>query len=69
MRSLDNKTLAGIVDDDRYILARQSHRSLKRNPVGRHVGREQGMTAGKGGLMAQIEKRNFFAQHQRATDF
>src|SRR5688500_19687594 len=62
------RSFAGIVDNDRYILARQSCRCLDRDPVGRHVGGKQRMAGGKGRLVPQVEQRDFLAQQQRRSE-
>src|ERR1700722_2420261 len=69
IRSLANKTFAGIEDHDRHILAWQPALGLERDPVRRHIGGEQRMTGGIGRLMAQIEQGDFLAQQQHAADF
>jgi hypothetical protein len=68
IRSLADKALAGIVNDNRRVLARQPCLGLQRNPVGRHVGGEQRMARGEDRLVAQIEQRNLLAHQQHAAD-
>jgi len=40
---LGHKPLAGVVNNDQHILARQPRPGFQRDPVGRHVGGEQRM--------------------------
>ena len=68
IRGLRNKAFAGIVDDDGHLLARQSRFGFERDPLRRHVGGKQRMAGGKGGLVPEIEQRDFFAQQQRTAD-
>ena len=66
--SLGHKAVAGIVNDDRHILARQPRLGLDGDAAGRHIGGEQRMTGGKGGLVAQVEQRDFLTQQQHVAD-
>ena len=63
-----HKAFAGIVDDDRHVLARQPRLGLERDPVGRHVGGKQRMARGEGGFVPQVEQRDFLSQQQRGAD-
>ena len=67
-RRLRHQALAGIVQHDRDILARQPNCGLQLDPAGRHVGGEQRMAGGERGLVPEIEQRDFLAQQQRAAD-
>src|ERR1700722_14182375 len=69
IRRLGHKAFTSVIEDDRYVLARKPDFRLERDPVRRHVGGEQRMTGGIGGLMAQIEQRDFLAQQQHAAEF
>jgi hypothetical protein len=69
IRRLRHKAFTGIVDHDRYILARKPDFRLEHDPARRHIGGEQGMPGGIGRLMAQIEQRDFLTQQQHAADF
>jgi hypothetical protein len=68
IRGLRNHAFAGIVKDDRYILAGQPRLGFEHDPAGRHVGGEQRMARRKGGLVPDIEQCDFIAQQQRAAD-
>jgi hypothetical protein len=68
VRGFGNKILAGIVDHDRHILARQPHLGFERNPLGRHVGGKQRMAGGKRRLVPEIKQRDFLAQKERGAD-
>jgi len=63
-----HKTFAGVVDDDRHVLARQPDLGLEHDPASRHVGGEQRMAGGKGGLVPHIQQCDFIAQQQHAAD-
>ena len=63
IRRQRNKAFAGVVNNNRHILARQPRLGFERDPVGRHVGGKQGMAGGIGGLVPQIEQERF----RRAT--
>lgn len=63
-----DQTLTVIIEHNRNVLARQSHLGLNRDPVRGHVGREQRMAGGEGGLVSEIEQRDLLAQQQRAAD-
>ena len=69
IRRLRHEALAVIIEHDRHILARQPRFGLQRDPVSRHVGGKQRMAGGEGGLVPDIEQRDFFAQQQRGADF
>ena len=62
---LSDQPFTVVVQDDRHILARQPHRGLDRDPVGRHVGGEQRVPGGEGALVPDIEQRDFLAQQER----
>ncbi len=68
IRRLRHEALAVIIEHDRHVLARQPRFGLQRDPVGRHVGGKQGMAGGEGGLVPDIEQRDFVAQQQRGAD-
>ena len=68
IRSLRHEAFTVIVEDDRYVLARQPRFGLQRDPVGRHVGGKQGMAGGKDSLVPDIEQCDFIAQQQRGAD-
>ena len=68
IRSLRNKAFAGVVNDDRHILARQPRFGFERDPAGRHVGGKQRMAGREGGLVPEIEQREFIAQQKRGAD-
>ena len=62
IRSLRNEAFAGVVENDRRVLARQPRFGFERDPLGRHVGGKQRMAGGKGSLVPEIEQRDFLAQ-------
>ena len=68
IRRLRHEALAVIIEDDRHVLARQPRFGLQRDPVSRHVGGKQRMAGGEGGLVPDIEQRDFIAQQQRGAD-
>ena len=69
IRRHGHEAFAVIIEDDRNILARQPRLGFERDPVGRHVGGEQRMAGGEGGLVPDIEQRDFLAQQQSGADF
>ena len=69
IRRLRHEAFAGIIENDRHILARQPRFGFQRDPVGRHVGGKQRMAGGERGLVPDIEQRDFLAQQQRGADF
>ncbi len=64
-----HEAFAGIIEHDRHVLARQPRFGFQPDPVGRHVGGKQRMAGGEGGLVPDIEQRDFVAQQQRGADF
>ena len=68
IRRLRHEAFAGIIDDDRHVLARQPRLGFERDPLGRHVGGKQRMAGGEGGLVPEIEQRDFLAQQQGGAD-
>ena len=68
IRRQRHQSLAGIVDHDRHILARQPRLGLQRDPVGRHIGGKQRMAGREGGLVPHIEQRDLLARQEREAD-
>ena len=68
IRRLGNEAFAGIIDDNRHVLAGQSRFGFERDPLARHVGGKQRMAGGEGGLVPEIEQRDFLAHQERRAD-
>ena len=63
-----HEAFAGIIDNDRHVLARQPRLGFERDPLSRHVGGKQRMAGGEDGLVPDIEQRDFIAQQQGGAD-